>query len=254
MGDAVLHLVKVPLRAEKLVRVSRRRGIPLRDLDDGYLAHCVLREVWQERAPAPFVLRGRGRCIDAWGYSRADACSLIDHARHFADPALLSVIDDVDGISSRPMPTFEKGRRVGFHLRACPVVRLSSGRRGHRAGAEIDAFLARCLQVGPSVVVSREDVYRQWLAERLRDATQSGVTAERISIAAFSREHLTRRTGGETREARRLERPDVRFEGDLVVDDGARFLARIEKGIGRHRAFGFGAIVVVPAGSPYPHT
>jgi len=139
MAEPGLNLVKVPLRVEQLLQVARHRGLSLRTLDDGYFAHCILKEIWQDQAPAPFVLRGRGRVIDAWGYTDADAAQLIAHARDFADPSLLSVIEDPSAIASKPMPCFAAGRRVGFLLRACPVVRLSKGRADHRAGAEVDA-------------------------------------------------------------------------------------------------------------------
>lgn len=241
-----LHLVKVPLFADKLVAIARRRNLPLRDLDDGYLSHCIMRELWQARAPTPFVLRGSGRALDAWGYSQATAAALIDHARAFGDPALLAAIGDLEGITSKAMPRFEPGRRVGFVLRACPVVRLASARNGHRAGAEVDAFLARCFAAGERVEVSREQVYREWLTKTLGNDVVSGVHVEWVSVVGMSRERLVRRTHGEMRKASRLERPDVRFEGDLVVANGERLVAHLAHGVGRHRAFGFGALMLVP--------
>lgn len=249
--DARLSLLKIPLRAERLASVARQRRLPLSVLDDGYLAHCVLRGLWSDLAPAPFVLRTQGRLLEVWGYSRATASELVDHARAFADPALLDVVDQLGDIASREMPTFQSGRRIGFNLRACPVVRLASELHGHRAGAEIDAFLARCFSEGPDVAVSREEVYDHWLRERLGDSARTGVAVERVHLAAYTRERLIRRTQGTERKAHRIERPDARFEGDLVINDGLRFLQYLSRGVGRHRAFGFGALIVVPSGSPY---
>lgn len=249
--DGKLYLLKIPLRADRLASIARRRQIPLTSLDDGYLVHCVLRELWPNIAPAPFVLRAHGRLVDTWGYSRAAANELVDHARSFADPALVDVIDRLDDIASKEMPTFRSGRRIGFNLRACPVVRLASGRHGHRAGAEVDAFLARCFAEGSDVTVSRDEVYRRWLHERLADPARTGATVERIRLAGFARERFVRRTQGAKRKAHRLERPDVRFEGDLMIEDGSRFLRFLSHGVGRHRAFGFGALIVVPPGTPY---
>jgi CRISPR system Cascade subunit CasE len=247
-----LFLLKVPLRVDRLSAIARRRGLPIRDLDDGYFTHCVLRELWQERAPAPFVIRGAGRGLDVWGYGGTDAATLVQYAREFADPSLLAAIGDLDTVVSRPMPRLDAGRRLGFLLRACPVVRLSKARNGHRAGAEIDAFLARSFEGGDEAVVSREAVYREWITGRLGRSAASGVTLERVRIAGMSRERLLRRTQGETRQATRLERPDVRFEGDLVVTDGDRLLDYVAHGVGRHRAFGFGALILVPPGTSYP--
>jgi CRISPR system Cascade subunit CasE len=63
----------------------------------------------------------------------------------------------------------------------------------------------------------------------------------------MSRERLLRRTHGNHRTTKRLERPDVRFEGDLTVRDAERFHEWLAHGIGRHRAFGFGALMLAPA-------
>jgi CRISPR system Cascade subunit CasE len=244
-----LHLVKVPLRADKFVAVARRRGLSARDFDEGYFCHCVLRELWQERAPAPFVVRGQGRTLDIWGYSRVDAVHLIDHARTFGDPSLLTAIDNIEMVVSKPMPRFETGRRVGFLLRACPIVRLARDTNGHRAGAEVDAFLARCFASDAGPAVSREDVYRDWLTAKLDQPATTGVKVHRVRIAAISRERLVRRSQGDERRARTLERPDVRFEGNVEVLDGDRFNGWLGHGVGRHRAFGFGALILVPPGT-----
>lgn len=243
MGE-LIHLVKVPLRPDKLVRAARARQLPLRDVDEGYLCHCILRELWQAMAPTPFVLSERGRVVELWGYSAADAERLVDHARAFGDPSVLSVIHVLDGIASKPMPRFRAGRRLGFLLRACPIVRLAQARNGHAAGAEVDVFLARCFAAGDEPV-SRDVVYRDWLAAQInRDIT--GVTLKGARVVALSRRRLFRRTQGTERRGGRLERPDVRFEGELVVADGDRFNAWLAHGVGRHRAFGFGAVILAP--------
>lgn len=248
MSD-VLHLVKIPLRAERLMSIARQRGLPVREVDEGYACHCVLRGLWQERAPAPFVLRGRGRTLDVWGYSATDATELVRHARAFGDPSLISLVSNLDAIASKPMPHFEVGRRLGFLLRACPVVRLATASNGHGAGVEVDAFLARCFAAGKDVAMSREEVYGDWVAARINAVQRTGVRLERVRVAAVSRERLVRRTQGRERVARRLERPDVRFEGDLIVADGERFHKWLGRGVGRHRAFGFGALILVPPGT-----
>jgi CRISPR system Cascade subunit CasE len=246
-----LYLVKIPLRPENLMALARNRALPLRDLDDGYLCHCVMRELWQERAPAPFVVGARGRSLNVWGYSDSDAKLLIEHARAFGDPSLVAVIEDLSAVASKEMPQFEPGRRLGFLLRACPVVRLASARNGHVAGAEVDAFLARCFAAGKDIDVSREQVYRDWITARINQENTTGVILERVRVAGISRERLTRRTQGSERRASRLERPDVRFEGELVVVNGARFQGWLTHGVGRHRAFGFGALMLVPPGTTH---
>lgn len=250
MPDA-LHLVKVPIVASALSALARSHGLPLRHLDDGYLCHWVLRAAFGELAPSPFVLRGAGRVIDAWGYSVAERNALLDHAQSFGDPSVLPALGTLGALASRLMPVFENGRRLGFVLRACPVARLARPVNGHRAGAEVDVFLARCFAVGPDAAVSREEVYREWLVSRLGRDTETGCQVESVRVAGFTRERLVRRTQGADRRATRLERPDVTFDGDIVVTDGPRLLDYLRRGVGRHRAFGFGALIIVPPGTSY---
>ncbi len=42
--------------------------------------------------------------------------------------------------------------------------------------------------------------------------------------------------------------PEAEFEGTLEVLDGTAFHAVLARGIGRHRAFGYGMLLVRPAG------
>lgn len=243
-----LHLVKLALRPDKLVTAARGRGLPDRDIDDGYLTHVVLRELWQEGAPVPFVLRERDRALELWGYSRHDAASLVDHASAFGDPSLVQALASLDAIASRPVPVLEPGRHVSFVVRACPVVRLVAPRKHLGAGAEVDAFLAQCLATAIGTPVSREEVYTEWLRTRVSRPATTGVRVLRVGIAGLSRCRLIRRTHGQIRQARRLERPDVRFEGEMVVEDGEKLRAYLAHGVGRHRAFGFGALMLAPPG------
>lgn len=245
-----LHLVKVPILASQLARVARRKHVALRELDEGYLCHCVMRDLWQGAAPGPFVLRGRGAVLEAWGYSRWAADSLVERARASVDRSALAAIADLGAVASKPVPELPAGKRVGFLLRGCPVVRLATAACGHRAGAEVDAFLARCFREGRDAVVSREETYRQWLSDRLA-REENGVTTVTVQVDSLSRERLVRRTLGEERRARGIERSDVRFSGTLTVVDPQLFRGVLARGLGRHRAFGFGALILVPPGTSW---
>jgi CRISPR system Cascade subunit CasE len=196
-------------------------------------------------------VRGEGRALAIWGYTHTSAAELIAHAHAFADPSLLGVIDNPEAVASKRMPTFKAGQQLGFLLRVCPIVRLAKSINGHREGAEVDAFLARCFGEHSDTPVSREAVYQEWLLARLNQSDKTGVTVTSARMAAFSRERVLRRTHGRARQAKCLERPDVRFEGNLIVDDGARFNDHLAHGVGRHRAFGFGALILVPPGTSH---
>jgi CRISPR system Cascade subunit CasE len=226
------------------MELGRRRGFPLRGFDGGYLIHCQLGELFGEAAPGPFMVTDdRGRYLTVLAYSDMDAEGLKEWADTFADPAVHATLD-WEGFASKPMPTtWATGRRLGFELRACPTVRMSSAGPRHRKGAEVDAFLAACFRE-PEAKIDREGVYRSWLVgqfERIEGARPVG-----LEVEAYKRERLLRPTHREKPRTRVVERPEVTFRGELEVTEGGSFAALLRRGIGRHRAFGFGMVLLRP--------
>jgi CRISPR system Cascade subunit CasE len=71
----------------------------------------------------------------------------------------------------------------------------------------------------------------------------SRVEAQRRSI-------LVRRTHGTARRSHLTERPDVLFGGTIEVTDAQAFPQLLERGVGRHRAFGFGMMLLRPPREP----
>jgi CRISPR system Cascade subunit CasE len=249
MADEPVYLVRVRMRVDRLIDHGRRRKMPLHDIDLGYLAHSYLRELWPEQAPQPFTIKRVGsRWVELWGYGGSDEARLRDYAQTYGAPELVSGVE-LGTLASKPMPQFDSGRVVGFVLRACPVVRTK--RPGKPEGQrEIDAWLARCIAVGVDAnskkkhPVDRETVYREWLDERLE--RQGGAHLLSAQLVAFQRERLWRRDHSPERKAKKLERPDAKLRGLLRVEDGVAFLRLLAQGVGRHRAFGFGMILLQP--------
>jgi CRISPR system Cascade subunit CasE len=241
-----VHLVRARLHTPAMLRFSRDAGVDARD--PGYLAHLLLRRAFGEFAPQPFLLEESGSAPLLWGYSRADA-EVLRERLAFADP-LAAAAFLPEGLESRPMPLpMNAGRRLGFRLRACPVVRR------HREDGrvlELDAFLARTLGRPKDEPVVREEVYREWLRRQLAGAG-AGLLGARL--VRFLQVPLVRRTGGgpprllpsAARDAKLARRPDATFEGVLEVRDPGSFAARLARGIGRHRAFGYGMLLLRPA-------
>lgn len=252
--SANLHLVRMRLDAKKLYAFAKRSRATGRELDEGYAVHALFAALFDhgaaeaERvAPKPFhIASSRDRAVDVLGYSGVDHRVLAERARTFADPRAWDVCD-LEGLASKPMPArFEAGTKLGFAVRTCPVRRIA--KRGPMTSdrAEVDAFVAKSWEVGPEVMLDREQVYREWLGEELgKEGAAKLVTA---SMANFHLDRLLRRTQGEERKARATQRPDVQFEGVLEVGEPEAFAARLARGVGRHRAFGFGMVLLRPAG------
>lgn len=57
-----------------------------------------------------------------------------------------------------------------------------------------------------------------------------------------------RRTQGKARRPARPLRPWALLHGTLEVRDPAAFMALLARGVGRHRAFGYGMVLLRPPG------
>lgn len=238
-------MVRLEADRARLFQAARAANLPLDRVDLGYVVHTALRKAFGESAPQPFSLRGGGgRRLVILGYGRKDAPELTALARELADPLAYSVFP-VEGLVSKPMPArWEPGRSFRFELRACPVVRLARADRQHRAGAEIDVFLHRCSHVTGEEPVERERAYVDWLRDQL--GRHGGADLVTASLERFTLARLSRRTHGERSAMRPSTRPDVTFRGTLEVTDGMAFRALLAHGVGRHRAFAFGMLLLSP--------
>lgn len=252
-----LHLVRLELDTAKLFGLGKTRHLPPHEVDLGYLLHCFFSDVFGDEAPRPFVFgelaegrndgrggRRSGRTLPVLAYSQRDAEELRTAARTYADPAVYEVAV-WDRLAAKPMPEqWSEGQRLGFACRVCPIVRRSED------GKEMDAFLAQSLAVDDkSVPLDREEIYRQWLHDEID--RRGGVRLGPVEILRWQRASLFRRfpdpEDGDTK-TRTVERPDVILRGELEIQDGAAFQAMLERGLGRHRAFGFGMVLLRPRG------
>lgn len=240
-ASSTLHMLRMRLELPGLVALARRRRLPAQQVDMGYVVHMQLAELFAGEAPQPFHVAGvNGRWATILAYSERSKKDLEEVAQACADPAVYETID-WNRFDAKPMPdAWAEGQCFDFEVRYCPVVRMSSAGAHHRKGAEVDAFLAACWRAGsPSIPVDREDVYRDWLRKRMET---SGARALQVALESFKRERVLRRTHGTDRKSRFCERPAAVMTGDLQVTDARAFGALLRRGIGRHRAFGFGML------------
>ncbi|OPL19201.1 MAG: CRISPR-associated protein Cse3 [Candidatus Aegiribacteria sp. MLS_C] len=241
-----LHMVSAELAMDSMLALARRRRLPLRETDTGYFVHIQLKELFGENAPEPFAVReNHGRMLRVLGYSSLDSTALKEQAEKYADPSVYASCD-WRSLASKPMPAdWIEGQQFGFELRACPVVRMALDSEKHRKGAEVDVFLRRCWEVAdPGKRVERGEVYREWLASHLD--RNGGAKLVDFRMTGFIRQKLLRRRHVSDRRSCSIERPDATFRGVLEVDDPESFAELMKRGIGRHRAFGFGMLLLKP--------
>jgi CRISPR system Cascade subunit CasE len=239
-----LHMLRLNVDARAVLEHARHAGLcpeAPRWVDWGYLMHVYLTDLFGPKAPRPFHIDTRnvpstggdeplaeGRlCV--LGYVTEDPETLRADAQQFANPVVWSGVD----WTSKPMPLrFEQGQRFGFSVRVCPVEKKlnEEGRT-----IEVDA-----LRSGRGL--TRDSAYRDWIRNRIQ-----GATVLRSDLQGFRLDRLLRRTQAEAaadREKRTILRPDALLEGLLQVADPDRFYATLIQGVGRHKGFGFGMVLL----------
>lgn len=209
--------------------------------DLGYALHAALRAVFDIMAPSPFALvQPPRRATHLLAYSPHAAPVLRDQAATFATPHAAAAIG-LTTLADKPMPDrFVVGRRLGFTLRARPTIRTDKD-GDRRRSQERDAFLAVIEPTAPNAGPTRGEVYQAWLTQRL---TAGGAQPERLVLDAFQLTTTLRRN--RDHQLRPILGPDATFSGVLVVTDPEAFATLLASGIGRHRAFGFGMLLLKP--------
>lgn len=214
--------------------------------DDGYAWHALLTAAFGPAlAPKPFrLLARRGRPAQLLAYAAQDAAALTDHASGFADPLAHQALA-VGSLAAKRMPDFAAGRRLGFSVRVRPTTRTDRG--GDRTTSrELDAAVAKLGREGARNAAARADAYAQWIRTRLAAA---GTLVERMWLDGAIGDDAPRRGPADAEGRRALLRipgHSVTAAGTLRVEHADRFAQALARGIGRHRAFGYGMMLLSP--------
>ena len=237
-----LHMVEIHPDMIALHRFLQVHGVAGREDDSeiGYGIHAWLGASFGELAPKPWRLfMDRRRPARILGYSEWSADTLQERIMTFADPSAAAVCGDPrQTIMSKSMPAIGAGRVFGFEVLCCPVARKAD------SGVEKDVFLVAA-DSAPDNTLNREKVYCDWIASKLQD---SGVAVSGIQLKSFRLVRQARQTQlkGSSRQFRQLRRPHAIFTGALTVTDPEAFWRVLKSGIGRHRSFGYGMLLLRP--------
>ncbi len=276
-----LHLVRMVLDRRALLRAVRQP----RAVDEGYALHAGLAQLFRRSSDPTRVPLSTFAVDDTYGRANSEAALFVLGYSGLAESELVARVNSASAamlieLTARPMPAISVGVRLSFRTRVCPVVRvrrdpegeLARDRRGRIRSREVDAWLAGKFAGwqdtppdldSPSFERSarewkeRESVYAAWLGRQLAGArgTDRDGAAQPVAtldpsvdtptqLERFER-ILIHRKGGPRR--RPPERPDAVLTGTLRVEHEERFRALLRRGVGRHRAFGFGMLRVRPA-------
>lgn len=239
-----LHLMRLQPDSNALAAWSSRHGLTSPDGDFGYTLHALLAAAFGDIAPSP--LRYLGGREGLLAYSSQDPESLRLNAM-LAAPDVARALG-LDTMDSRPFPdVWKTGQHLRFDVRVRPVVRTKDGR-------ERDAYLHSLgerpngAQEAAAPGADRVHIYGDWLAKQF--AVDHAARIREAHMNAFRLTRVVRkgnRVDNGLRDAQLVNGPDVVFKGELIVGDSDAFSRLLARGIGRHRAFGFGMLLLRPA-------
>lgn len=239
-----LHLIRLDPGPQACARWFAAEKLLARSgEDDGYAWHALLCAVFGNAlAPKPFrVMARRGRQPQLLAYTGENPDALRQAARDFADPLALAAagLTQDAPFPAKPMPAFAPGRRLGFSLRVRPTVRTDRDGARQRS-AEVDAYVA-ALRAEPGMQPDRKAVYAEWTRARL---AVGGARVLDLRLDGLDQVPVVRRDAA--RALKPVQGHSASLAGVLDVTDGAAFAALLARGVGRHRAFGYGMLLLSP--------
>ncbi|ROR32703.1 type I-E CRISPR-associated protein Cas6/Cse3/CasE [Inmirania thermothiophila] len=241
-----LYMIQCTLDSKALMTFAREQGLdPGRDeLDLGYLGHAWLKAAFGELAPRPWRLLMPQRPTShqpsrILAYSDHPGEALADHLARFATPSVAAVCPP-EAVLGKALPQeWPAGRRYAFEALCCPVGRKAG------SGQEKDVFLIEA-DHAPQAQLKRAEVYQSWF-RRQTEGQEGRVRVEEVALEGFRLAKILRKTQDSPRTSHHRVRPQAQFRGVLRTEDGSGLMALLRRGIGRHRAFGFGMLLLRPA-------
>lgn len=236
------HLLRTEPDATALANWATRNRVMSSDGDYGYALHALMTAAFGDLAPRPFRYLGGKNGLLAYTAAEMDELRL---RAGLAAPDVARALG-LDAMDSRPFPTvWPSNQRLGFEVRVRPVVRTTDGR-------EQDVFLHTVGKqpqseplANPNPLVNRQAVYVDWLARQF--GTNEAAVLENAVTESFALTRVYRRGRSDQAGKRKTTQtagPDVVFKGVLRVGEPDSFSNLLARGLGRHRAFGFGMLLL----------
>ena len=225
-----LYLMRAELDCRNLLRWSAEQ----RHSDTDRTAHCLMMETFgSENSPNPFVFKmpqNGQRMGTVLGYTRRDEQELVRAAEQEQRLVHTSVLNP-DTIRTVPVPDqWYEGQQVGFEIRIFPTKRSSNR---DPVKEEKDYFL------GAPEGMSRSDNYCGWLADRLKRQGALLPNLEDMRMTEFSIRRIRR-----NRTSPWQSGPDATIRGTATVVNPELMLPVLEEGIGRHKGYGYGMLLL----------
>ncbi len=225
-----LYMVSLPINLAALRKNAAIRGY---NGDEGLALHHFLSEAFGKSMLQPFRLMA-AHGANLYAYTSIDEKTLSETAKDVATPEILTVLS-VDEIKQKTMPSdWPVGKKLGFELRTRPMRRLKETTGKFRKGAEVDAYLLHRTR-HETDRQSRASIYSEWLDNRVSEA----FSIENLRIKSLTQTSIKR-------NSQQQLGPDIIYTGDLTINGAQNFQNKLVAGVGRHRAYGYGMLLLRP--------
>lgn len=223
-----IHLMHAQLDLNRL-----HAWMGTRTIDDlGHAIHCLTTEALGDAAPKQFRLfSSRSTQAVLYGYTNHDESHLTRNHRSFASP-LQELAMPAEHLHAKPMPTqWPEGIDIAFDVRCRPL--------RQRRNREVDAYLSH-REANPDADVSRTDAYTKWISDHFErrggaELKSAVIQAYRQSQTICSHDRFTPML------------PETNILGVVTITDSDKFAETVAAGVGRHRTYGFGMLLIRPA-------
>jgi CRISPR system Cascade subunit CasE len=230
-----MFLVQVPVNFTAAVRHLKPFLQPSAFDDETLILKTILWEGFSGGVVRPWAAHAqRGPITTVLGYSQAGADEL-NKRRALALPSVQAAVGETLTAALPPLGADEQYR---FSIRLVPTVRITKSET--RRYGERDAFLVKVEAAAKDGPLTRDDVYRDYLRERLPGATIDTSRLVQFRLRPFMRPRADGSVAKKTM-------PEAVLEGTITVSDPEKLIAAIAQGIGRQRAYGCGMLKLQPA-------
>ena len=220
---------------------ATRHGVLSPDGDYGYALHGLLSAAFGEQTPKPFRYLGNKQGLLAYTSESLETLRL--HAS-LATPDVARALG-LNELDTRPFPSeWKEGQALGFEVRVRPVIRAKDGRERDAFLHAVDAISA----VEGDGIAQRAVIYGDWLAKQF--AVDEAAKIIQAQMEGFRLIRVLRKASTVENGKRKplaVTGPDAVFKGKLQVGNPDAFVRLLARGVGRHRAFGFGMLLLKPA-------
>ena len=220
-------------------------------VDTHQLQHWMAQTATRDRDQA--LPRSRDQAVFLYGYTAASQEELRTRAQACASPIQASIMPP-DTIMTKPMPDdWREGERFGFNMRIRPIIRSWRSEEVQDPELPDQVHLVRWQYATDAYTQdarkrashnlpprARDTVYAEWLAELLK--RQGG--ARLAPGSGVKLQSFRRSPSDHKRNSNGALGPEAIVQGTLVVADPEAFKRLISEGTGRHKAYGYGMVLL----------